>query len=239
MTRYFAFVLSVLLGASSYANLQLRMPRELDMPDEDIPVSHIFAPQGFDNEDNVEITARALKPSPCYETPTASFIQVNNQIIISMRAAKKFGNRICLGMVVPQMVTVSLGKMKTGDFEFFAANSAQAKAHMKIGIPKSESVDDYIYAHVENVLYNKETRTTSLIGRNPSDCVELDHIETQWNGVDTLAILPIMKQVKAQCDSVMVPFQYDYIIPETNKTDIELLHVRSLNGNAVNYPIYH
>jgi hypothetical protein len=73
------------------------------------------------------------------------------------------------------------------------------------------------------------------VGSNPSDCLEFDRVEFVSNGSDTLAVLPIMKQVRDYCPAKEVPFKYEVEVPRVLRRDVILLHVRTMNGQAVNF----
>ncbi|MBC7540019.1 MAG: hypothetical protein H7281_14445 [Bacteriovorax sp.] len=70
-------------------------------------------------------------------------------------------------------------------------------------------------------------------GYNPSNCFKLKEIVVADNGVDTYLILPKIKQVKTFCPKKIIPFTYEFNVPEKLEVDKVLLHVRIMAGRSV------
>ena len=115
-----------------------------------------------------------------------------------------------------------------------AAASAETTAEISIGEPKSESVDNYVYANLNYVEKAEKPRAIVLKGENPSDCFEFDRVEFISNGKDVYSVLPIMKQVKQDCPMRLVPFSIETQVPEGLAAKDLLLHVRGMDGRSVN-----
>jgi len=106
---------------------------------------------------------------------------------------------------------------------------------MQIAEASSSSIDEAIYANVEEVVKADDgSRKVILKGHNPSDCFELKEIEIKDNGVDVYSVLPKMKQVRAFCPKKMIPFSYEFDVPQNLEADKVLLHVRVMDGRSVN-----
>lgn len=195
-------------------------------------IEHIFVPEGFDSNDTSEIIVTGWYPNPCYEWSRALVTRQATVIDVRLRAFVKEGlDTVCIDMAVPFMESVKLGALPAGQLNLLVANQT---AQMKVTQAGSNSIDDYLYGKVRHV----RVEGTSLILEieHPSTCIVLDRIEHIYNGKDTCAILPIMKQVHEECPRTPRTFEYRFEIPKEYLEKEKLLfHVRSLEGKSVNY----
>lgn len=201
----------------------------------DIPIDHVFAPKGFDDNDDAEVMAFGWLPSPCYLSPVGVASRSQNTLHVSARATASL-SRICLPMAVPFLVPVHLGVLEAGTFLIqYVDELHNVKASvLNVDNALGDQVDNYTYAHVERLDGDEVERKIILAGRNPSDCFELDRVESIYNGKDTYSLLPIMKQVKPDCPRKMVPFRYTVDMPKKIDSAKVLWHVRRLDGKSIN-----
>lgn len=202
-----------------------------------IPIDRVYAPSGFDNNDNVEVVVTGYLPNLCHKAPAAKVKIKGKTIKITVSSLYySESNPFCPEMVVPFMQTVSLGLLKSGSYNIVVNGGGEFETSSKIEIAgaQSHTVDAHNYAYVEYVEKEIDSDTVSLKGYNVSDCFELDKIEYFHNDKDTYSILPILKQVSQFCPKKMTPFTYEFKVPRELKSQKVLLHVRTLNGNSVN-----
>ena len=62
--------------------------------------------------------------------------------------------------------------------------------------------------------------------------------EITVNGKSTYSILPKMKQVRSHCPMKLVPFEYEWKVPNDIDRNEVLLHVRTLEGRSRNTLFY-
>jgi hypothetical protein len=175
----------------------------------EVLIYNTFAPKGFDSNDHATVSVAGALPNTCYHSPRAQVEQVGRKVTVSVSAHYRQSER-CTKVKVP----------------FLSLTVVESQG---------QAVDDYIYAHVEYIDENDFDRGIVLVGSNPSDCLELERVEFVSNGRDTLAVLPIMKQVQDHCPAKEVPFRYEVDVPKVLSREIIMLHVRTMNGLAVNY----
>ncbi len=218
----FVFSLSMILSLMSVAGKPMR-----------IQPNHVFVPNGFDSNDRTEVLLSGWLPSPCYLKPQAKVSVKGEKIEISLKSTLK-KNDACVTMAYPFIVSAELGQLEEGQYEIVV--NGKASMPIQINPASSGSVDDFIYAHVDEVLVDSQRKTVTLLGSNPSDCVELDSIKFTSNNQDTIAVLPIMKQVRMSCEKKLVPFMYTVNVPSLvpEAQNEVLLHVRSLDGSSIN-----
>lgn len=200
--------------------------------------TQIFVPHGFDSNDQSEVLLTGWLPSPCFTQPKVD-VDVRGRVInISLKSHAKTRD-FCIAMAYPYVVKARLGQLKKGSYRILVNDESPVhlNAAINIAAATSGSMDDFIYAQIEDVIVDEVKQTVTLTGYNPSDCIELDTIHFISNKKDTIAVLPIMKQVKTLCDSKLAPFKYVFDIPKllpSNNHETFLLHVRSLEGTSVN-----
>lgn len=204
----------------------------------DVPVDHVFTPAGFDSNDNTQIVVTGYLPSLCYKVPKSSVSFQDGKILVSVKANKnQLGMGFCADVIVPYVEYVNIGILDKGDYQIAVNENSRWEKKSKISIAEasSNSVDDNVYANVSEVVRMSESsRKVQLKGYNPSDCFELKEIAIIDNGIDTYSVLPKMKQIKEFCPKKMIPFVYEFVVPEKLEVDKVLLHVRVMDGRSVN-----
>lgn len=202
-----------------------------------IPVEHIYVPKGFDSNDNTEVVVSGYLPNLCHKAPKSVVTVKGSTIDIKIMALKyETSNPFCPEVLVPFVEPVNVGLLNKGLYDIVVNGESIYKKEAKINIDESTSnaVDDHIYANVDYVEKTEGSRTVTLVGYNPSDCFILDEVNSVSNDVDTLAVLPKMKQISDFCPMKMIPFKYEMEVPSTLKMDKILLHVRAMDGKSVN-----
>jgi hypothetical protein len=199
------------------------------------PVDHLFVPNGFDNNDNVEMVVTGKFPTNCYSRNKVE-TKVSGEIVDVTVSALFNDGRACELSNVPFSENITVGTLQGGKYKV-RVNGKEMGA-LKVDEARSDSVDDHIYAQVDYVelgFTGGLTGSAFLIGKKTMDCVELDHVEYVSNGSDTLAVLPIMKKVSNVCNEVTsyleIPIKYDLNRFNFKQT---LLFVRTLDGKSVN-----
>jgi len=209
-----------------------------------VPADDLFIPKGFDSNDNVEVVVRGHLPNLCYKSPSVTVDSIKgSEVTLKVEALYYGGNdQVCAEMIVPFTETVSLGVLDASKYNIKVKDATRQEMTDKLVVAEStsNSVDQFLYAQVDYVEKSLDSRTVALVGYNPSDCLELEKIVVDDNGTNTFSVLPVMRQVREYCPMKMVSYRYEFTVPKTLKSDIVLLHVRSLEGKSVNttFPNY-
>lgn len=203
-----------------------------------VPVDHVYTPAGFDSNDNTELVVTGFLPNLCYKAPRSSVSLKDGKISVEVKAIKnQTGLGFCAQVIVPYVEYINVGVLDRGNYQVSVNENTtwEKKSKMAITEATSHSIDENIYANVEEITKGEEgTRKIFLRGSNPSDCFELKEVLVKDNGIDTFSILPKLKQIKANCPKVMMPFSYEVEIPQNLDADKVLLHVRVMDGRSVN-----
>lgn len=219
--------LSFCLGVSSQASNFIEVPIHADQ---------IYAPHGFDSNDFSEVVVTGWLPTTCHSRPKA-VAQTNGQKIqLSVTATRDVSGAICIDMAMPFVAVAELGRLIPQDYQV-KANSDTRTINAKIAVVEPESIDtdNHLYARVESVLRVSGTRRVKLIGVNPSDCIQLREVKLISNGVNTFSVLPVMEKVQPTCPQRPTPFEYEIDVPRLSAEGKDLLHIRSMSGNSVNF----
>jgi hypothetical protein len=201
-----------------------------------VPIDHVYAPSGFDTNDASEIIVEGYLPNLCYQSPKSTYKINGKKIEILVTSLYKDNDQACPKAMVPFIEVVKVGELDKGlyDINVNRGGSDDKKTQLKVSESQSGAMDDYIYANVEYVEKNFGSETVVLKGYNPSDCFVFETIETVSNNKDTLSVLPKMKQVSDFCPLKMVPFEYEFKVPQSINKGRILLHVRGMDGRSVN-----
>lgn len=200
----------------------------------DAPIDHLFVPNGFDNNDNVEVMVTGNFPTTCFSRNKVE-VAVKNEIInvkvTSLDSSKDNSN--CETIEIPFMENVTIGNLQAGDYKVIVNNKLTEK--LTVDVSSSNSVDDHLYAminYVELGFTGGLSGEAMLVGKK-QDCLELDKVEYLSNGKDTLSILPIMKKV-ATCTGeksyLEVPVKFQ---PRAFANSKVLLFVRTMDGKSI------
>lgn len=200
----------------------------------------VFVPHGYDSNDRiVQIFLRGRMPSTCYQWPVAEATMLEKgKILIKVTASKiTDSNVLCIMAEIPYMIPVSLGHLNEGkyDLSINAGTEWQDDSTITIESPSAESIDNFTYANVTEVIKDVNSNTVIIEGYHPSSCMDFESIEIRPNeNFNTFSILPIIKQTKAECDATIQPFSAKIVLPIEGKKEV-LVHVRKIDGHAINY----
>lgn len=230
-------VLTVLMTASLCFNAFAILPDVVEAP-----IDHVFVPNGFDNNDHVELIVTGKFPNPCY-TRNRYDLKVKDNIInidITSLSMDDPAYTKCEPLKIPFTEVVNVGNLQGGEYKVIvnAGGKYEQTDTINIGTASSDSVDDNIYAKVDYI----ETGFTGgsfgdalLIAQSPSPCLVFDRVEYLTNGKDSLSVLPIMKKISSNCpekaERLEIPIKFD---PSKFNYKQILLFVRTIEGRSVN-----
>ena len=201
----------------------------------EVGVSDVFVPQGFDDNDpNVQVIVEGYFPNTCYKLGPIKVEQKEDRIKITPQAY--FYHAPCLQVMVHYTQEINLGILKAGKYTLdIPSDRPETTPMLPIAHAENQGPDDYIYAPIESArVVSKERPMVRLHGVFSNSCMSLDRVVTHSESNRVVAILPIAKyENNGACLDVLTPFHKDVQIKDPLKGRT-LLHVRSLNGNAVN-----
>ena len=229
--------LLLLLTSGILLSAHAEVQEVIQMPDK------VFIPDGFDNNDHVEIVLHGAFRNSCYRAGPAVAKVVKDQIIIKNMAYLEQGT-VCTDMMVPWTTTVSVGVLSTGKYQVLiqnAARSTQSEGSFFVAEAISKSIDDYLYAYVNSatvLLDPNGMASITISGSFSMSCMVFREVKIVHKKADVINVLPIIdidKTTNCAHYFVPVPFQKTIHLKEALTERSSLFHVRSMNGQAINF----
>jgi hypothetical protein len=221
----YLLVATIFLGQPARA-LEPIAPLTVEVAPQDI-----FLPVGFDGNDNTQIVVAGEFPNTCYQSGKL-IAEVKGNRISLRQEARLHTSCWCAPIAVPYSQTVDLGILPIGNY---TVQSAGLKAGvLTVARPRSSAPDDFFYAPVEEVVLDAggARPTLTLRGTYPSDCMRIREIKVvEKNNV--VVVLPITDlREGTACAPRPVPFEETVVLERRARKT--LVHIRSLNGQAIN-----
>jgi hypothetical protein len=213
------------------------------------PVEKVFAPLGFDDNDNVELILHGHFPSTCYKVgpATASIDESTGRVVVKAEAYRYLGVG-CAALMVPFTQSVKFGTVAVNTYKVEVVDRPDAVTTDLVVVPaRSPDPDDYLYAPVQEVDLvatagdaRRGAYQVALKGRFPmmlQGCMVLREIRETLTPGDVLVVQPIAAIVDGpECDPSV--YSYDFSATKTVAGTLSaselLVHVRVLNGESLN-----
>lgn len=214
-----------------------------------IPITpdRIFAPLGFDDNDNVQIVLDGELADTCYKLgPTQFKLDAVRQKIYVQQQAYYYPGAWCAQVRVPYVQTVNLGLLPAGQYELVVQSedgTVKPVASLPVTISASRSPDDFLYAPVTDVYLEKsfgalEGResfyTLYINGQFNNSCMKFKDLKMNVRANNVIEVLPIVEMDRSgSCSQIVTDFNVGVSLKNVAKGRY-LLHIRSLNGQSVN-----
>lgn len=241
--KNFILLLGLGLNISVAANAANQLPvNPLEVPAE---IEKIFIPQGFDDNDNVEVVLHGNFPNTCYQVGNAEAkVDAEARTVTVSATSYRYPGTFCIQSITPYIQTVKLGLIPEGDYQVIYSKDQQVRSSLQVTRRKTESPDDYLYATVENAYIDVNSangkQALKLQGHFPYffvGCMVLKDVRVVKSPTDVLVVQPIAEIVDDEAVCASQPddraFEYTSGLAEPFKGE-GLLHVRTLQGNSLN-----
>lgn len=203
---------------------------------EAVTFSKVYVPGGFDANDHIQFVGEGLFTSSCYRPAngTVSKDQATKTIQVGPVAYKYAG--FCLQVVLPFDRVIDVGVLSAGTWRVIQADG-QAVGQIKVSPALVDDPDDHLYAPVSQAyVHQTQNRKAELMlnGAFPNACMSMDQVKFDVQD-DVIVVQPIAKMSPstAPCSGPAVPFT-EVVQLGTLKAGRYLLHVRSMNAQAIN-----
>ena len=101
------------------------------------PVEKLFVPEGFDNNDNVEVVLHGEFPSTCYNVgQTKATVDKENKLIKVEATTLYYPDVYCIQSITPWIQSVKLGVLDTGEYEVVVADERLGGGVHGIGVER-------------------------------------------------------------------------------------------------------
>lgn len=225
---------SFLVGGVTVANAD--SPGSGDLVNVD--ARYVFAPEGFDDNDESVIVIDGFLPSGCYKLTRPEHSIDESTKTINVKPMARYFDTPCIEALIPYQLEIKLGILAEGMYS--VKINETATENLSIAESTSAGPDDFLYAPIDGASVSaSETGvlTASLEGRFTNSCMIWEELKVEDTG-KTVNVLPIMKIEGSNCVAGEFPFKKTVELPASVVAGRHLLHVRSLNGNAVNHLFY-
>lgn len=203
--------------------------------------SSIFAPVGFDDNDNSQIIFGGFYPNSCYKqaSPVVSIDDDKNRIFITNRAFYRTEEK-CMQVLIPYTQVANIGALEPGKYEIYFENEEGSfdLIDRKVTVKRAlrTDTDDHFYAPITQAFVDLEDiNNPELIvsGLFTNTCMKLKDIRFERLEDDILTVIPLAVYTDLRCKDQKVPFQKRVKLPRNLFGDT-LIHIRSLGGRSVN-----
>jgi hypothetical protein len=197
--------------------------------------SKIFVPGGFDSNDHVQIVGEGMFKNTCYRhaDTTVTVDEASRRISLGPVAYEYAG--LCLQVILPFERVIDVGILKTGKWEIVQGTSLEKLGEINIRASITDDADDYLYAPVSQAFFQQKGAVSEVLlaGEFTSDCLSIDQVKVTIEP-DVIVLQPIAKvESRPNCKSGR--FAFSKVVPiDLIPKGRYLLHVRSMNGNAIN-----
>lgn len=208
----------------------------------DAPISAVYAPSGFDDNDNVQIVIEGAFPNSCYWAgPVKVAIQGKR---IEVKHEAHFVDGHCYDMVSLYMKVVDVGILKADHYEIYLSEGGAPSALLPVKKAKPQNkndepgtMDDYLYVPVKKAaIVSRNPHLLRLEGVFPSGAMQVDRVMISPPVNQVIDILPIAKvdETKEKNQGLPVSFIQQVDLSSIKVSGRFLIHIRSLNGMSVN-----
>ena len=219
----------------------------------DSPISDILVPNGFDDNDNVQIIAKGVYRDGCWRVYHTDF-SVNHdtkEIKINTKSLH-MDNQPCEQMIRPFIQVINIGVLDEGQYSVTGTSTetdGPVVLSTKLNIKKSTTVeaDDFRYARLNSAYLdlNHITGKQSLNIHGEFDhlyegCLVLKDTKIFEDPEGVLVVLPITETLHGSVCGTGYKYTFSYTkdleVPfkGVRNTGTGVLHVRIASGNSIN-----
>lgn len=217
-----------------------------------LEIEKVFvAPEGFDDNDNVQIVIDGNLPNICFELGKTSVTRDEDGKTLSIAQLTHKKNVLgCeqenmqdeLNWKVPFQKELSLGQLPAGNYtiQFNLGSSKFQKRQFVVKKSTIRNVDDILYAPISSafipeMIYETENGEAVLTGILATTCLHLDQDKIKVQKFDdVIVVLPELSISKeAPCLRTPRPLHEIVSLGPLRKGRY-LLHVRSMSGLSIN-----
>ena len=201
-----------------------------------IALTTAYVPIGFDDNDRAQIVVSGSFNNACYKMGPYSIDVNETEKTIQVRQKAYSYTGMCLQVVIKFNQVVELGILKSGTYTVIDAVTHEKLGVLPIKVASQPTADDYLYAPVSIAYVNEDQTAIVLQGSFTDSCMHIKDVLVDYQA-RVIVVQPIAEQRKGEsCREGDFPFTHKVPL-ERQLPKPYLLHVRSMNGNALNVVI--
>lgn len=198
-----------------------------------------YIPNGFDTNDQVQIVGEGLFPDTCYRPATPEVVIDHDAKTVTITPrAYRYDGMVCADMVVEYHQVLNLNLLHAGDYKIAQRNVKQEFGQIEIAVAANSDPDEFLYAPIEQAHFSngsaRGTGSIKLNGEFTDSCTQLTNVRVSVQP-NVIVVQPIATRDERgpRCTPGRYPFQRTVEVSGL-RSGKYLLHVRSLNAQAVN-----
>ncbi len=195
----------------------------------------IYVPSGFDSNDHVQIVGEGMFRSTCYRpAPTSVRVVESARTIYIGPVAYEYAG-LCLQVVLPFERTIEVGILKPGLWKVVQESNSANLGEIKINEATVASADDFLYAPISQAFFRQRGMRGEVLltGYFLNNCMSLEDVKVSVEK-RVIVLQPLVRiEERSSCENGRFPFFTTVPIDLIPKGRY-LLHVRTMNGNAIN-----
>jgi len=194
-----------------------------------------YIPGGFDSNDQVQFVAEGLFQNSCYRHANTKVEVDHKSRKIHIGPVAYRYNGICLQVIVPFDRTIEVGILPPGSYEVTQGQPETKLGQLEVRHALTDDPDDYLYAPISQAFFrNKGTRSqVFLTGEFANSCLRLKDVQVQIEP-KVIVLLPV-SVIESLADCKDGRFKFERLVEfDAPAEGRYLLHIRSMNGKAVN-----
>jgi hypothetical protein len=194
-----------------------------------------YVPQGFDDNDNVQVVAEGHFPDSCYRLGEVLYSVDKPTRTVHVQATAYKVEGLCAQITVPFSRVINLGRLDHVSYQVVDLVDKNTKEQFSVLPAKTDSIDDFFYAPVQQAIAESDGHkgTLTLTGVFNNSCLEFKEVRIEKQPkVVVVQPIAVLNQTMP-CHDGQFPFKKE--VPLANNIGGHfLLHVRTMSGNAIN-----
>lgn len=208
-------------------------------PAEVAAIDKLFVPDGYDDNDMIEVVVSGTFPDSCHQVGEAiTQIDETTKTVTLMQLSYREPGVMCVQMLSPFSHTIKIGHLNKGTYNFKVLNNPEISRPFVIKQAEVEQADDFLYPPVDyaDVVLSQTGKPVLIVkGSYPfmkKGCMKTQDATINFQSHDTLVVQPKATIVDdaAGCET---NYEHRYELPYQIEGKF-LIHVRALNGQSYN-----
>lgn len=202
-----------------------------------IELMKAWVPIGFDSNDRAQVLVDGVLPNTCFRVgPYTTHIDPVAQTI-SLRQNVDSFNGVCLQMVIPFTQTIDLGPLPAGNYALVDQVSGRRIGNLPVTQASTGNIDDFMYADVRETNIAKDpasNRTVVTCSFELADKCSRFKSAVVHYFPEAIVVQPLLERIgNRKCGKSITRTRFNVPLKPHLKGTF-LLHIRSMNGQAVN-----
>lgn len=214
-----------------------------------LQMDQIFSVEtGLDTNDSIEIAVLGHLSNTCQKLGKGrAYVKKDEKVIFVNVEGYVKKSKFCLEIVTPFLEVIQVGFLPKGTYQIKSLQGMTGKLQIKEA--SSRQTDEYLYAPVDTVDLNAQTvnfnedeaQILNIKGTYPfllKGCMRVVNLKSYKTNNNVLVVQPIAKIFdEDHCNPEDVDQYNRFNISKVISTPIEgrgMLHIRTLNGRAIN-----